>query len=711
MRTLRLRGLAISLIVVLGLPSSGLAQLTGVENGEWRYLGGDAGHTRSSQLKQINADNFSKLKVAWVWRGDNFGPGVEYTMRSTPIYAEGLLFTVAGQRRQVVAIDPTSGETRWTFREPETSRYYRSPRTDFGKGVSYAKIDGRGVIFISTPAFFLWALDARTGRPLENWGTTPVPLKEFPKSGVIDMIPDVVSDWGPWLTWKGEKYDPDYGLPRKLGEITCSSPPIVVNGVIVVLAGHEPSYDQTRIENVPADIQGYDARTGKRLWKFHVIPRPGEFGNDTWGKDSWVFSGNIASWAPASADPERGLVYIVTNASTYQFYTGHRPGYNLFGGSVLALDVKTGKRKWHFQVHHSEQWNYDIPTAPILMDLTVNGRKIPALIQNTKQGLIFALNRETGEPIWPIEERPVMQTEVPGNYTAPTQPFPTKPEPLDRIVLNGITDEFIMDYTPELKRRATEILSRFRVGGLYVPPLPFPHNNPFVNNVGCVGGLNIYHPPVADPTTGILYAPHARSCAAPSYLVPTNGKDEERTEFAGKSEEAWRGRDRVTPTTGTTVAAWKQGGPATGRLPLIDGLPVYKPLNQGLAAYDMNTGEKLWDVPVGQTPERFKNHPLLKGVDVPNSGGTGNSIQMVMGDLLVQTAEDLRGDAEVSAKGKPLLNARDKKTGRVLTSIELPIPGEYGMMTFMHGGKQYIIVQSGSAKRDQPGSLVALTLP
>src|SRR5580765_7359548 len=475
MRTLRLRGLAMSLIVVLGLPSSGLAQLTGVENGEWRYLGGDAGHTRSSQLKQINADNFSKLKVAWVWRGDNFGPGVEYTMRSTPIYAEGLLFTVAGQRRQVVAIDPATGETRWTFREPETTRYYRSPRTDFGKGVAYAKVDGRGVIFISTPAFFLWALDARTGRPLENWGATSVPLKEFPKSGVIDMIPDLVSDWGPWQTWKGEKYDPDYGLPRKLGEITCSSPPIVVNGVIVVLAGHEPSYDQTRIENVPADIQGYDAKTGKRLWKFHVIPRPGEFGNETWGKDSWVFSGNIASWAPAAADPERGLVYVVTNASTYQFYTGQRPGYNLFGGSVLALDVKTGKRKWHYQVHHSDQWNYDITTAPILMDLTVNGRKIPALIQNTKQGLIFALNRETGEPIWPIEERPVMQTQVPGNYTSPTQPYPTRPEPLDPIVLNGITEEFLLDYTPELKRRSQEILSKFRVSGLYVPPLPYPH--------------------------------------------------------------------------------------------------------------------------------------------------------------------------------------------------------------------------------------------
>jgi quinoprotein glucose dehydrogenase len=687
------------------------AQLTGVENGEWRYLGGDAGHTRSSPLNQINASNFSTLKVAWIWRGDNFGPGVEYTMRATPLYAEGLVYTVAGQRRQVVAIDPNTGETRWTFREPDTSRYYRSPRTDFGKGVSYAKVEGRGVIFISTPAFFLWALDAKTGRPLENWGTTPVPLKEFPKSGVIDMIPDLVSDWGPWLTWRGEKYDPDYGLPRKLGEITSSSPPIVVNGVVVVLAGHEPSYDQTRIENVPADVQGYDAKTGKRLWKFHVIPRPGEFGNDTWGKDSWVFSGNLASWAPAAADPQRGLVYIVTNASTYQFYTGHRPGYNLFGGSVLALDVKTGKRKWHYQVHHSDQWNYDIPTAPILLDLTVNGRKIPALIQNTKQGLIFALNRETGEPIWPIEERPVLQTEVPGNYTAPTQPYPTKPEPLDPIVMNGITEEFLLDYTPELKRRSQEILSKFRVSGLYVPPLPYPHNNTFINNVGCVGGLNIYHPPVADPTTGILYAPHARSCTAPSYLVPTNGKDEERTEFAGKSEEAWRGRDRVTPTTGTTVAAWKQGGPATGRLPQIDGLPVYKPLFQGLAAYDMNTGEKLWDLPMGETPGSIRNHPLLQGVNVPSTGGTGNSIQMVMGDLLVQTTEDLRGAAEVGPNGKPVLNARDKKTGRVLATVDLPFPGEYGMMTFSHAGKQYIIVQSGSARKNQPGALVALTLP
>jgi quinoprotein glucose dehydrogenase len=699
----------ILLAALASLPAGGSEQLAGLENGEWRFLGGDAGHTRSSPLNQINASNFGTLRVAWIYRADNFGGGVEYTTRATPIYAEGLLYTVLGQRRQVVAIDPDTGETRWTFREPDTMRYLRSPRTDFGKGVAYAQVDGRGVIFISTPAFFLWALDAKTGRPLENWGRK-VPLPGWPESGAVDMIPDLVSDWDPWLKWK-EPYDPDYGLPRPLGMITSSSPPIVVNGVVVVLAGHEPSYDQTRIENVPADIQGYDAKTGKRLWKFHVIPRPGEVGHDTWDSDAWKYSGNMASWAPAAADPARGLVFIVTNASTYQFYTGHRPGHNLFGGSILALDVKTGQRKWHFQVHHSEQWNYDIPTAPILMDLTVNGRKIPALVQNTKQGLIFAFNRETGEPIWPIEERPVVLTEVPGNYTAPTQPYPTRPEPLDRIVLNGITDEFIMDWTPELKARSTAVLGKFRVGGLYMPPLPWPHKNPYVNNVGCVGGLNIYHPPVADPATGIMYASHARNCTAPPYLVPTEGKDVERG-LAGKSEEEWRGRERHTPTTGTTVAAYKQGGPSSYRLPLADDvLPVYEPLYQGLAAYDMNTGAKLWDVPVGKTPKWITDHPSLKGVKIPETGGTGHSIQMVMGDLLVQTSEDLRGETEASEKGLALLHARDKKSGRITASVELPIPGQYGMMTYMHAGKQYIVVQTGSARRKQPGALVALALP
>ena len=286
-------------------------------------------------------------------------------------------------------------------------------RNNYGKGVAYGEVDGRGVIFASSPAFFLHALDAKTGRHLEDWGQA-VPLAGFPEGGVVALLPDLVADWAPWLE-SGYTYDPDHGIPRELGNLSSSSPPIVVNGVIIVSNVHEQGYYQTRIENIPGDILAYDARTGAHLWKFHVIPRPGECGHETWENDAWQWSGDMSSWAPAAADPELGLVYLVTNASTVQSYAGHRPGHNLFGGSVLALDVQTGERKWHFQIHRSDQWHYDLPTPPMLMDLTVDGQRIPALIQNTKQGLIFAFNRETGEPIWPIEDRPVFQTEVPGN--------------------------------------------------------------------------------------------------------------------------------------------------------------------------------------------------------------------------------------------------------------------------------------------------------
>jgi quinoprotein glucose dehydrogenase len=391
-------GLALFAVVA---PSAAPAQrLPGTDNGEWRYIGGDAGHTRSSPLTQINAENFASLEQAWIWRGDNFGPNRDYFSRSTPLYVDGRLYTVATPRRQVAAIDPATGETLWTFREPETVRHLRSPRQAYGKGVAYAEVNGRGVVYITTPGFFLWALDAETGRPLEGWGEA-VALHGFDRGGVVDLIPDLVGDWGRWEEYVagGGTYDPDTGIPRHLGMVTASAPPIVVNGVVVVLVGHEPSYGQTRIENVPGDIMGFDAATGAFLWKFHVIPRPGEFGHETWENDAWEWSGDMSTWAPASADPELGLVYLVTNASTVQSYAGHRPGHNLFGGSVLALDVRTGERRWHFQIHHSDQWNYDLPTPPILMDITVDERTIPAAIQNTKQGLVFAFDRRTGEPI------------------------------------------------------------------------------------------------------------------------------------------------------------------------------------------------------------------------------------------------------------------------------------------------------------------------
>ncbi|MCH7991709.1 MAG: PQQ-binding-like beta-propeller repeat protein, partial [Gemmatimonadetes bacterium] len=404
------QSIAVALAAWLAVPSLGHAQDRGNPDGEWRYQSADSWGTRYSPLDQIDATNFSDLEVAWTWQAYNFGPTVDYQMKSTPTYIDGILYTVAGPRRTVVAIDPATGETLWTYREPHTTRWERSMRQNYGKGVAYGEVDGRGVIFFTSPAFFLHALDAKTGLPLEGFGS-PVPLEGFPSTGVVDLLPDLLEDWGPWQAWD-EPYDPDFGIPRELGFITSSSPPIVVNGVVIVGNSAEQGYNQTRIENVPGDILAFDAKTGDFKWKFHVIPRPGEFGHDTWENDAWRYTGDVSSWAPLSADRERGIVYVPTNPPTIDYFGGFRPGDNLFGTSIIALDVQTGERVWHFQIVHNDQWNYDLPNVPIIADLIVDGRNVPAVIQTTKTGLIFAFNRETGEPIWPIEEREVFQTEV-----------------------------------------------------------------------------------------------------------------------------------------------------------------------------------------------------------------------------------------------------------------------------------------------------------
>ncbi|SVB99752.1 uncharacterized protein METZ01_LOCUS252606, partial [marine metagenome] len=432
--------------------------------GEWRYQSADAWGTRYSPVDQINAENFGDLEEAWVWRADNFGPEADYQMKSTPTYIDGILYTVAGERRTVVAIDPETGETLWTYREPNTTRWERSMRKNYGKGVAYGEIDGRGVIYYVSPAFFLHALDAKTGIPVDNFGS-PVPLEGFPKTGVVDLIPDLVADWAPWHEFD-QPYDPDFGIPRELGYITNSSPAIVVNGTVVVGNSAEQGYNQTRIENVPGDILGFDAETGDFKWKFHVIPRPGEVGHETWLNDAWIWTGDVSSWAPMSADYDRGIVYIPTNPPTIDYFGGFRPGNNLFGTTVIALNAETGERVWHFQTVHSDEWNYDLPNVPLVVNLEVDGEEIPAVIQTTKQGLVFTFNRETGQPVWPIEEVEVLQTEVPGNWTAATQPIPTRPEPFEPL---GLPMEDVVDFTPELREQALEIISDYRVGGPYLP--------------------------------------------------------------------------------------------------------------------------------------------------------------------------------------------------------------------------------------------------
>jgi glucose dehydrogenase len=673
-QNLSIHKLALFFSVLLGsiVPLYGQGQNRQNPYGEWRYQSGDAWGTRYSPVDQINGDNFVDLEEAWVWRADNFGPEADYQMKSTPTYIDGILYTVAGERRTVVALDPETGETLWTYREPNTTRWERSMRKNYGKGVAYGEIDGRGVIYYVSPGFFLHALDAKTGLPLENFGS-PVPLDGFPQTGVVDLIPDLVADWAPWHEFD-QPYDPDFGIPRELGYITNSSPAIVVNGTVVVGNSAEQGYNQTRIENVPGDILGFDAETGEFKWKFHVIPRPGEVGHETWLNDAWKWTGDVSSWAPMSADYDRGIVYIPTNPPTIDYFGGFRPGNNLFGTTVIALDVETGERVWHFQTVHSDEWNYDLPNVPLVVDLEVDGEEIPAVIQTTKQGLMFTFNRETGEPVWPIEEVEVLQTEVPGNWTAATQPIPTWPEPFEPL---GLPLEDVIDFTPDLREQALEIISDYRVGGPYLPRLHEGHNSSVVDNIRCYGGLNITNPATLDPSTGILYASHSRRCGGGTVV---SGADQDQP-------------DRMM-TTGTTIADWVAG--PGGGMGQIEGLPLHKPPYNRLSAYDMNTGERLWWIPIGEVSASIRNHPDLQDEDFSTMGGGGNSIQMVAGDLLYAT--------EGSA-GPPVLNAYNKLTGEHVGEVEMSGSGLYVMMTYSHEGNQYIVVQVG-----RPGRLVAMRL-
>ena len=673
----RTRALCFALGILLAVPALAFAQERGNPEGEWRYQSGDAWGTRYSPLDQIDASNFEDLEVAWIWRGDNFSPHPLYLSRSTPSYIDGLLYTVAGYRRTVAAIDPATGETLWTYREPSTKRWEESMRASYGKGVGYGEVDGRSVIYVITPAFFLHALDAKTGEHLEGFGSR-VPIEGFPRTGVVDLLADL-----------GHDYDPFEGIPMEVGYITSSSPPIVVNGTVVVGNSHEQGYNQTRIENVPGDILGYDAKTGEHKWKFNVIPQSeSEFGFETWDNNAWRWTGDVSSWAPLSADLERGIVYIPTNAPTIDYYGGFRPGNNLFGTSIIALDVQTGQRVWHFQTVHHPIWNYDLPNVPILVDVTVDGERIPMVIQTTKQGMTFVFNRENGEPVWPIEERPVPQSVVPGEKMSSTQPFPTKPAPLNPL---GLSEENVIDFTPQLKQEALEIMGQYRVGGPYMPPLPEGHTENVRGWVGCSGGLNITHPAAVDPETGFLYQSSGPGCSGRTVQLGANVDDASHGCTASEGD---------CTTTGTTISDWVAGGPGIG-WGGPQGLSIHKPPYSKITAIDMNTGEHAWEIPVGEASEQLRRHPALQGVDLSNVGGQSRAIMMVTRSLLL---------ASEGSSGRPILNAVNKRTGEILGSVDLPAPSQYGMMTYMHEGKQYIVVQIGQGG-NFPGSLVALVLP
>lgn len=648
------------------LPQLGFSQnLVTDDTVEWYTQSGDYAGTRFSHADEINAGNFDELEVAWEWDGSSFGG---YSGRATPTYVDGKLFTVSGPRRNVVAIDPKTGETLWSYRLPNTARWEYSMRASYGKGIAYSRIDGRGVIYISTPGFFLVALDAETGAPLEGFGGQ-VPVEGFPETGVVDMLADL-----------GHPYDPYEGIPLEVGYITASSPPIVVNDTIVVGNSAEQGYLQARVENVPGDILAYDRVTGDFKWKFNVIPRPGEYGHETWENDAWQYTGDVSSWAPLSADPENNIVYVPTNPPTIDYYGGFRPGDGLFGTSLIALDTETGERRWHFQTVHHDVWNYDNPAVPIQLDINVPGQGVvPSVHQVTKQGFVYSFNRMTGEPIWGMAEQPVPQSNVPGEKLSPTQPFPVKPAPFE---MQGLSEEDLIDYTPELRRQALEVMANYDLGPLFNPPVHDTDPDGKIAAAMCPGdggGANINNPPVADPTTGFLYVTSRKACSW-QRVIP--------------GEEA----DAAIPNpTGATFAMYANDR-AGGRPPrLRSGLPYFKPPYSTITAYDMNTGDIAFQIPTGETPDRIRNNPALEGVDIGDTG-TGNAITMVATqNLLVYS--DMDHDGETA-----LLYAIDKQSGEELGRIEVPAQSRYGMSSWMHDGHQYIILQTGA-------KLTAIALP
>ncbi|MES3035344.1 MAG: PQQ-binding-like beta-propeller repeat protein [Gemmatimonadota bacterium] len=685
--------------------------------GEWRYWGGDAHSSRYSPLDQINASNFSTLQQAWQWNAGTFGPDEYY--RTTPLYANGRLFTVATTRRSVMAIEPETGETLWMYRLDEGIRWQKAPRQFAGRGPTYWTDGTEERVIVVTPGYHMVSLDAKTG----------VPDPKFGKNGVVDlqdglgfpMVPLAVDDSGslvisdaaparkakPGETWDPVKKvgaDGTVGIDPVNGQIGASSPAIMVNDMIVVGNSSIHGYYPIRVRNIPGTIRGFDVRTGKQVWKFNLVPQPGEFGAESWTNGSAVGTEGVGkndAWATYSADPELGLVYIPVGMPLMDEYGGHRPGNNLFGNSLVALDAKTGTRKWHFQMVHHDIWDYDAPMAPNLMDVTVNGQRRKAITQSTKQGWLYTFDRATGEPIWPIVETKVLQSDLPGERTAPTQPIPSKPAPYSQ---QGLLATDLIDYTPAIRDSALKMAQRCRMGPYYIPGVAADaKTGPKCSwyAPGASGGVNIDGGAAFDPETGMIYV------AALSGLSTIGLQKDPCSEFRYSSPRDNCGLIGALEPPAGYVAPTSRGGGFEGRgnASMLGGVSILKPKQLGgITAYDMNNGDKKWWIPNGGMIPVRSTDPLFAGVTLPPRAAGGQAQIIVTKSLLIYGTGRQGG----IPNAKPQLFAVDKATGREVGTVEIPSRTTAVPMTFMHKGKQYIVFATGAGSG---ASLVALKLP
>jgi quinoprotein glucose dehydrogenase len=693
----------------------------GNPRGEWRYWAADAWGTRYSPLDQINARNFDSLQVAWQWNASSLGSDEYY--RTTPLYANGRLLTVASTRRVAAALNPATGELLWKWGMDEGIRWQKAPRQFAGRGLAYWT-DGREErVIVVLPGYHMASLDAKTG----------VPDPKFGKNGVVDLMDGlglplvplavddtgslIISDAAPYRKAKpGEKWDPvtktgadgTIGIDPTLGQIAASSPAIVVNDVIVVGNSSIHGYYPIRFTNLPGFIRGFDVRTGKQLWKFNLVPQPGEFGAETWKNGSKIGTEGVGkndAWATYAADPELGLVYIPVGMPLLDEYGGHRPGDNLFGNSLVAIDVKTGKRKWHFQMVHHDIWDYDTPMAPNLLDVTVNGQRRKIIAQTTKQGWMYVFDRATGEPIWPIVETPVLQSEVPGEQTSRTQPIPSKPAPYSQ---QGLVESDLIDYTPAIRDSALKLAKRCRMGPYYIPPSPTDGTAPSGYRCswyapGASGGVNIDGGAAVDPETGMMYV------GGQSGLSTIQVQKDPCSEFRYSSPRDNCGLlGALPPPPGyKPPAQGGRGGGFEGRSSssTLGGVSILKPKQLGgLTAYNMNTGDKAWWIPNGsKLVPVTSNDPLFAGVTLPPTAGPGQA-QAITTKTLVIYGTGRNGARSLT----PQLYAHDKATGQQVGAVNIPARTTAVPMTFLHQGRQYIVFATGVGSST---NLVALSLP
>ncbi len=632
---------------------------------EWRYFGGDKAFTRYSPADQITRENVKNLRI--VWRRPAVTPGfkeafpqlrVNAYLRATPVMVDGMLYT-QDVHGFVSAFDAGSGAVVWQ-QEP-FSRTEQELQGQSTRGVDYWRQGADQRIFV-VRGEFLYALNARTGKVYPGFGD----------KGRASL-----------------HFDDDQPLAGRFSDTTG---PLVVGDTVVVTGNTAGAGDGGVIkEAAPEDVRGFDAKTGKLLWTFHVVPRAGEIGTDTWGKESWKIAGDLGAWNPMSADEELGYVYIPLTAPTASAYGGWRPGANLYSDSLVALDARTGRRIWHYQMIHHDLWEYDNVGPAILGDITVNGKRIKAVMQPNKNGFLYVLNRATGEPVWPIEERPVPASAVPGEAAWPTQPFPTRPPAFDR---QGITEDDLIDFTPALRRQALDYVKSYALGPLYTPPSirsddPTGKRGTFTVP-GAWGAAN-WHTGAFDPDTGMYYAV---SLTLPGIraVVSTANNASATMEYAGPG-----------PSQQTTDPDFVQGlGPQ------VSGLPILKPPYGRITALNLNTGEQAWMVPNGDGP---RNHPLLKDLHLPPLGVPNRPAPLVTKTLLFigEGSDAVIGTPQAPWAWGKKFRAYDKATGQVIWETELPSGTTGAPMTYMHRGKQYIVIPVGA--KDHPAEFVALALP